>query len=86
MPELSRFFGIVIRIHFEDHVPPHFHAIYGEFEAEIAIDGPQLLRGSLPPRGFGMTMEWATIHSDELRLAWDLAKAGRPVARIEPLR
>ncbi|MBA2381599.1 MAG: DUF4160 domain-containing protein [Chloroflexi bacterium] len=86
MPELSRFFGIVVRIHFEDHVPPHFHAIYGEFEAEIGIDRPQLLNGSLPPRGLGMAMEWAALHHDDLRIAWDLARSGRPVIRIEPLR
>jgi hypothetical protein len=64
MPELSRFFGIVIRIHFEDHVPPHFHAAYGEFEAEIGIDGRSLLKGSLPPRVLGMALEWALLHPD----------------------
>ena len=56
MPEISRFFGIVIRLHFNDHEPAHIHAIYGEFEAEVGIDGPRLLKGSLPPRGLGMTM------------------------------
>jgi hypothetical protein len=86
MPEISRFFGIVIRIHFDDHEPAHIHAIYGEFEAEIGIDGPRLLKGALPPRGLGMAMEWASLHLDELRAAWDLAKEGRPVRRIEPLR
>jgi hypothetical protein len=86
MPEISRFFGIVIRIHFDDHEPAHIHAIYGEFEAEIGIDGPRLLKGALPPRGLGMAMEWASLHPDELRAAWDLAREGRPVRRIEPLR
>jgi hypothetical protein len=86
MPEISRFFGIVIRIHFDDHEPAHIHAIYGEFEAEIGINGPRLLNGSMPPRGLGMTMEWASLHRDELQAAWELARAGSPVGRIEPLR
>jgi hypothetical protein len=86
MPELSRFFGIVIRLHLDYHEPPHIHAIYGEFEAEMGFDGPRLLKGSLPPRALGMAIEWATLHPDELRAAWELAKAGLPVGRIEPLR
>ena len=80
------FFGIVIRIHFDDHEPPHIHAIYGEFEAEIGIDGPRVLMGALPPRGLGLAMEWTTLHLDDLRAAWERAKAGLPVSRIEPLR
>ena len=50
MPEISRFFGIIIRMYFDDHDPPHFHAIYGDDEAQIGIDPIKLLRGELPAR------------------------------------
>lgn len=86
MPEISRFFGIVVRMHFEDHRPPHFHALYGEYEVEIAIDGPRVLEGNLPPRALGLAMEWAVTHVDELQLDWELASTRRPLNRIEPLR
>jgi hypothetical protein len=86
MPEISRFFGIVVRMHFADHEPPHFHALYGEHEVEIALDGPRVLRGHLPPRALGLTVEWAAAHGDELLLDWDLAAARRPLNRIDPLR
>lgn len=86
MPELSRFFGIVVRMQFDDHLPPHFHAAYGDHEAQIAIDGPRILHGSLPPRVLGLAMEWAAIHSDELLVDWELASARRPLRRIAPLR
>ena len=52
MPEISRFFGIIIRMYFDDHDPPHFHAIYGETEAQIRIDPINLLHGNLPGRAF----------------------------------
>lgn len=62
MPEISRFYGIVIKMYFADHSPPHFHAEYAEFEARIAIDTLALLPGHLPPRAMGLVAEWATIH------------------------
>lgn len=86
MPEVSRFFGIVVRMQFKDHLPPHFHAIYGEHEAQIAIDGPRVLNGSLPPRALGLAMEWAAIHADELLTDWELASNRQPLHRIAPLR
>jgi Domain of unknown function (DUF4160) len=86
MPEISRFFGIVIRMHFRDHAPPHFHAIYGEFEAEIAVQTLELLEGRLPPRALGMTIEWAGQHQDELMMDWGLAATHQRLHRIEPLR
>lgn len=85
MPEISRFFGIVIRMHFDDHRPPHFHAHYGEFEVEIAIVGLEILEGRLPSRALGLTMEWAALHDDELIADWELAASRRQLRRIEPL-
>ncbi len=86
MPEISRFFGIVIRMHFDDHNPPHFHAQYGEFDVEVAIRGLEVLRGELPSRAMGLTVEWATQHKEELLVDWELAATRKPLRRIEPLR
>jgi hypothetical protein len=86
MPEISRFFGIVIRMHFEDHPPPHFHAVYGEFEVEIAIQGLEVLEGRFPSRALGLTVEWAAEHEDELLLDWQLASTRQRLRSIEPLR
>ena len=85
MPELSRFFGIVIRMYYNDHDPPHFHAEYGEFEALISIDTLSVLRGALPRRALVLVAEWALFHREELAGSWDLAQAGEPLERIAPL-
>lgn len=85
MPEVSRFFGIVIRIFFNDHDPPHFHAVYGEDEALIEIESLAVYRGELPRRALAMVLEWAALHREELRRGWDLARHGRPPEPIAPL-
>ena len=85
MPEISRFFGIVIRMHFEDHHPPHFHAVYGEFEIEVSIPRLEVLDGRFPSRALGLTIEWAAQHEDELLLDWELASTRQALHKIEPL-
>jgi len=85
MPEISRFFGIVIRIFFNDHDPPHFHAVYGGDEALIEIESLTVYRGELPQRALAMVLEWAALHRQELRRDWDLARRGRPPEPIAPL-
>jgi hypothetical protein len=85
MPELSRFYGIVIKMYFGDHAPPHFHAEYAEFEARIAIDTLAVVSGDLPARAMGLVAEWATLHRQELQVQWQLASALQPLGRIEPL-
>ena len=62
MPEVSRFYGIVIRLHFDDHPPPHFHAEYGDDEALIAIGTLAVISGRLPGRALGLVVEWASLH------------------------
>ena len=62
MPEISRFFGIVIRMYVNDHYPPHFHVRYGEYKAILAIDAPVIVEGHLPPRALGLVIEWASQH------------------------
>ena len=56
MPELSRFYGIVIRMYFNDHNPPHFHALYGEYQAQVDIQTFSVFGGHLPPRALGMVI------------------------------
>ncbi len=86
MPEISRFFGISIKMFFGDHVPPHFHAEYGEFKAQVNIRSPVIIGGDLPPRVLGMVVEWASQHQDELFELWELASKNMPLHRIEPLK
>lgn len=85
MPELCRFYGIIIRLYFDDHAPPHFHASYGADEAVVVIDTLAVIRGHLPPRAQGLVREWALLHRGELREAWKKAKRLQPPGKIEPL-
>jgi len=62
MPTISIFYGIVIQMFWNDHAPPHFHALYGEFEAIINIQTMDVMRGSLPKRALSMVLEWAEAH------------------------
>ncbi len=85
MPELSRFYGIVIQMYFADHPPPHFHAIYGKRKAVVNIETLSLIDGDLPPRARGLVFEWATLHQDELREAFRKASALEKPNPIPPL-
>lgn len=85
MPEISRFFGIVIKMYFNDHLPPHFHAEYGEYVAELSIETLEILRGYLPQRALGLVLEWAVFHRGELRANWAQARAQNPLSPIKPL-
>ncbi len=85
MPELSRFFGIIIAMFYDDHPPPHFHVRYGRQRAIIAIDTLAIIEGELSPRVLGLVMEWASLHRDELREDWTLAERHSPLKPIRPL-
>jgi hypothetical protein len=85
MPEISRFFGIVITMYFEDHPPPHFHVRYGSAKAIFAIEPPGLLEGQLSPRTLGLVSEWAALHRNELLANWSRARQQEPLTRIAPL-
>ena len=86
MPEISRFFGIVIRMNFNDHAPPHFHARYGDENVAIEIATLTVIAGNLTPRALGLVMEWAAKHRDELFSDWILAQEGKLLLPIAPLR
>jgi hypothetical protein len=62
MPQISYFLGVIIRMFYRDHNPPHFHAFYGDFEALIDIEKNELISGQLPPRVLGLVTEWAALH------------------------
>ncbi|MBY0494443.1 MAG: DUF4160 domain-containing protein [Cyanobacteria bacterium] len=85
MPEICRFYGIVIKMYFADHAPPHFHAEYAEHEVRIAIDSLAVVSGALPARAMGLVIEWATLHQAELRALWDQARNSQPLHRLAPL-
>jgi hypothetical protein len=85
MPKVSEFYGIEVYLYFRDHPPPHFHAYYGEFEAQIAIETLQVLRGKLPARAMGLVTEWAMLRRNDLRRAWQQASVPAPIDPIEPL-
>lgn len=86
MPTLSVFYGIVIQMFWRDHSPPHFHALYGEYEALIDVRDLRVLRGSLPRRALALVLEWAEEHRDELREDWNLCNQLQTPNPIEPLK
>ncbi|HRQ87697.1 MAG TPA: DUF4160 domain-containing protein [Bacteroidia bacterium] len=85
MPELSRFYGIVIQMYYGDHAPPHFHALYGGVSAVVDIETLAFIEGQLPARARGLVVEWATLHQAELRKAFEQASAMERPSRIAPL-
>lgn len=85
MPELSRFYGIIIRMFYDDHPPPHFHAVYEGEQAQISIDTFEVTEGSIKRRALALVMEWAAAHRDELRRAWELARQNQEPGKIKPL-
>ncbi len=85
MPCVSEFFGVSIYIYYNDHAPPHFHALYAEHEAAFIIDTLGIQFGSLPRRARALVLEWASLHRIELQIDWDLARQGLPLRRIDPL-
>jgi len=85
MPEISRFFGIVIRMFYDDHLPSHFHAEYNEYNAKIGIDDLKVIDGKLPSRVLGLVVEWASLHQKELEDEWERAVKKEKLIKIAPL-
>jgi Domain of unknown function (DUF4160) len=88
MPVISSFYGILIKMYFGDHVPPHFHAEYNEYSAQVSISDFQIIKGSLPPKALALVMEWAALHQNELMENWNNLSRGGPgtFKKIEPLK
>jgi hypothetical protein len=85
MPEISRFFGIVVTMHYNDHPPPHFHVRYGGQKAIMEIGTLDLRDGSVSRRVLALVKEWAALHQAELMDDWELARQEEPLNRIQPL-
>jgi hypothetical protein len=85
MPELCRFYGIIIRMFWSDHPPPHFHATYGSHEALVEISTSEILAGHLPLGAHSLVSQWLGLHREELLDSWELARALKPLPKIEPL-
>jgi hypothetical protein len=85
MPEICRFFGIVIKMFYNDHQPSHFHAEYSGSDALILIGSLEIYRGELPRRALALVLEWAALNRNELRRNWQLAQGGGSPQPIPPL-
>ncbi len=85
MPTISTFYGILIKMYFDDHAPPDFHVEYGEHELVVTIAPIRVLRGHAPKRVLSMALEWAALHQEELLADWNLCKSLRTPYPIEPL-
>ena len=84
MPVISRFYGILIVMYFNDHNPPHLHAKYSGYEARYDFDG-NMLEGKLPGRASKIVVEWISLYRAELNANWERARNGQPLLPIEPL-
>ena len=86
MPTISFFYGILIKMFFSDHEPPHFHAEYAEFKAVIDINQLQMIEGKLPRRALNLILDWAELHKSELLEDWKLCQAKQAPKKIDPLQ
>ena len=84
MPEISRFYGLIILMNFKDHFPPHFHVWYGDFKALVTIEDG-VIKGEMPQRAIKMIFDWLEIHRSELLIDWELAQKGELLNKIDPL-
>jgi hypothetical protein len=85
MPEVSRFFGIVIAMYYKDHTYPHFHAKYAGQTGVFSLPDLRLVEGALPRRAISLVLEWAFVHREELTKDWELVRARQPLKSIPPL-
>ncbi len=85
MPTISQFFGIIIQMFWREHAPPHFHAIYGDYEALIDIRTLEIIKGRLPKRAQALALEWAAQHRAELMEDWNLCQSRQLPKNIPPL-
>ncbi|CAN2043006.1 Transcriptional regulator [Candidatus Magnetomoraceae bacterium gMMP-1] len=84
MPVISRFLGIIISMYWNDHLPPHFHAKYGEYEITVNIKNG-VIEGKFPKRALKLVLEWYELHKDELKKNWELCRQQEPTKSIQPL-
>lgn len=85
MPEISRFLGIVVKMYFNDHNPPHFHFEYNDYSASVLIETLGVLEGRAPAKVLSLVVEWASLHQVELLQNWESIRTTGAYRRIEPL-
>ena len=85
MPTMRSFYGLSIRMFFNDHVPPHFHVEYAEFKATVDIVELRISGGKLPRRAQELVLDWAELHQNELLIDWHLCTAKQQPNPINPL-
>ena len=85
MPEISRFFEIVVTMYYTDDALPHVHAKYSGQRISLAIEDARILAGDLPGRALTLLLEWLALHRDELLADWKLAQERKPLRKIDPL-
>lgn len=86
MPTISMFYGILIQMFWRDHAPPHFHALYAEYEALIDIKTLGVITGIMPKRALALVLEWASEHREELLEDWKLCEQNQSPTKIPPLQ
>ena len=84
MPEISRFYGIIIRMFFNEHNPPHFHAEYGEYKVVVDLND-EVVKGFMPKRALKLIFEWLELHKEELIANWERCQNEDIPERIKPL-
>lgn len=86
MPTISMFRGIKIFMNYRDHLPPHFHAEYGEHKCLVSIEEIEIISGDMPNKQLKMIYGWVALHQDELREVWYLAQQQKELFTIEPIK
>ena len=85
MPTISSFYGILIRMYYDEHGPPHFHVEYQDYSASIDIEALEIRAGNLPRRALNLVLDWAELHRGELRANWGRIEQGQRLNPIRPL-
>jgi len=86
MPTISSFYGILIRMFYDDKHSPHFHVVYSEHNALVSIDDGSILAGDLPNRAYQLVLEWLALHRAELQANWQNARRKKTLTEIAPLK
>jgi hypothetical protein len=84
MPEISRFYGIIVFMNFRDHLPAHIHAWYNEYKAIVTIE-EGIVKGEMPLKALRLIHQWIDLHREELLIDWEKAQNGRTLDKISPL-
>jgi hypothetical protein len=86
MPTISEFYGIKITMYWDEHMPPHFHAVYGSYTVLVDIKNATVLKGFFPGKQLKLVLAWAELHKDELLQNWENALNNKELKKIAPLQ